>query len=147
MKVILLTKILGLGNADDIKEVADGYAINYLFPKHLAVLASQKAINDLEAIKQKKVKQSEEDLLKQQSLATRLDGLSLTLKEKTNDSNLFYAAINAQKIFDALKKSGIAVQKNNIITKPIKEPGEYDVVIKLSHGLEAKIHLLAEKLD
>ena len=49
MKVILLQKVAGLGNADDIKEVADGHARNFLFPRHLAVQASPKMVGDLEA--------------------------------------------------------------------------------------------------
>jgi len=147
MKVILLAKIAGLGQPDDIKEVADGYAVNFLFPRHLAVQASEKAVKNLTVAKSKKAKLLERDLIEQQSLASRLDGLTISIKEKANEGGLFYAAIGSQKIFDALKKLDLDVEKNNIMAKAIKEAGEYDVLIKLRHGLEAKIHLIALKSE
>lgn len=147
MKVILLAKIAGLGHPDDIREVADGYAVNYLFPRHLAVQASEKAVKSLGVAKSKKAKILERDLVEQQTLASQLDGLTISIKEKTNEAGLFYASIGPQKIFDALKKLELEVEKNNIIAKAIKEVGEYDVLVKLRHGLEAKIHLIALKLE
>jgi large subunit ribosomal protein L9 len=145
MKVILLAKVPGLGDVEDIKDVAEGYAVNFLFPRHLAVLASSKAVENLSIARAKKAKLLENDLKLQQLLASRLDGLAVTIKEKTNDAGLFYAAIGQQKIFDALQKMGFDVVKNNIIIKAIKEPGEYDIPIKLRHGLEVRIHLIAIK--
>lgn len=147
MKVILLAKIAGLGQPDDIKEVADGYAINYLFPRHLAVLASDKAVKNIGVAKAKKAKTLERDLIEQQALASQLDGLTISIKEKANEAGSFYAAIGPQKIFDALKKIDLDVEVGNIIVKPIKEVGEFNVLIKLRHGLEAKIHLIALKLE
>ncbi len=147
MKVILLAKIAGLGQPDDVKEVADGYAVNYLFPRHLAVQASEKAVKSLGVAKAKKAKTLERDLIEQQALASRLDGLTISIKEKANEAGLFYAAIGPQKIFDALKKLDLEVEKNNIMAKAIKEVGEYNVLIKLRHRLEARIHLIALKLE
>jgi len=140
MKVILLQNVPGLGKIDDIKEAAEGYARNFLFPKHLAVPATSHALSEIEAQKKKKSKDELKDLQKQQVLAEKIDGLDLSFKEKVSEKGLLYAAINNVKISEALKKMGYQVDKDQIIlTKPIKELGEYTVVAKLRHGLESKI--------
>lgn len=142
MKVILIAKVEGLGDVDDIKEVADGHAVNYLFPRHLAVLASPKAKKELEDQKRRRGKEAELDLREQQSVASRLDGIHLELKVKTNEAGLLYAAIGPQKIAEELQKIGFTVAKNQIDLKPIKEPGEYEARVKLRHRLEAKISVI-----
>jgi len=147
MKVILLARVTGLGDIDDVKEVAEGYAVNFLFPRHLAVLASAKAVNDLNAGKRRKAKDAETDLKTQQSLASRLDGLPVTFTEKTNEAGFLYAAVGAQKIADALAKMGFEVEKNKITANPIKEPGEYSATVKLRHGLEAKLIIIVNSIN
>ena len=147
MKVILLQKVAGLGDTDDIKEVADGFAVNYLFPRHLAVLASPKAVNGLKTNQQRKARQEEMDLRDQQSLASRLDGLVLNFTEKTNDAGFLYAAVGPQKVAENLAKQGFKISKDQIQVKPVKETGEYSAVVKLGHGLEAKILLIINSLN
>ncbi len=147
MKVILLVKVAGLGTVDDVVDVAEGYAVNFLFPQHLAVLASNKALDNLGRERARKAKEAEQDLKEQQSLASRLDGLSITISEKTNEAGFFYAAVGVQKISEALLGMGYQVGKNQIQVKPVKEPGDYEVKIKLPHGLEATIHLVASALE
>ena len=142
MKVILLSKIAGLGEIDAVKDVADGYAQNFLFPRHLAVQASPKAIADLEAHKNKQAKEDGRDLQEQQNLATKLDGLSLNFKEKANDKGLLYSAVTAQKVAEALVKLGNKVDKKQISVPQIKKVGDYKAKIKFRHGLEADISLV-----
>jgi len=139
MKVILLQKVPSVGNAEDIKEVSDGYAINFLFPRHLAVQASPKALSDLTAHKNKKVKEEAKDLREQQDLAAKLDGMELKFTEKANEKGLLYSALSAQKISDMLKKKGYEVDKKQIETPSIKSVGEYRAKIKFRHGLEATL--------
>ena len=147
MQVILLAKVPGLGEIDDIVNAADGYATNFLFPRHLAVSASPKALSDLKTDRARRAKASEEELRIQQSFASRLDGLPVTIIEKTNEAGFLYAAVTAQKISATLKKMGFDVSKNNIAVKSIKEPGEYEARIKLRHGLEAKLNLVVMALS
>ncbi len=143
MKVILLAKVRGLGDINDVKEVADGYARNFLFPHHLAVQASAKSVADLEAHKKRQAKLEAADLQRQQSVAERLDGVEVALKEKTNDEGVLYAAVGSQKIVDSLKKMGFEITKDQIIiTKPIKEVGEHEVTVKFRHGLEATVNIV-----
>lgn len=139
----MLAKVPGLGNIDDVVDAAEGYATNYLFPQHLAVLASSKALNDLAKQRSKKVKEAERILKEEQALASRLDGLPVSILEKTNEAGFFYAAIGPQKISEALSKLGFSIDKSQITVTPIKEPGDYEIKIKLKHKLESVIHLTA----
>lgn len=142
MKVILLQKVPGIGDIDDVKEVADGYARNFLFPRHLAVQASVGAVAQVSAHKKKMAKEAESDLQEQQSLADRLDGFVIEIKEKASDKGLLYAAVGPQRLVDELKKRGFVILKTQIVMKPIKEAGEFQATVRLRHGLEANVSII-----
>lgn len=146
MKVILLKKVPGLGDIDEIKEVAEGYARNFLFPNHLAVQVTPSLEKEKEQRIKKKASQSIQDLQAQQSLAQRLDGVEVEIAEKTNDGGVLYAAVTPQKISKALEKMGLKVLPEQVKTKPIKEVGSSPVTIKLGHGLEAEITVIIHSL-
>jgi large subunit ribosomal protein L9 len=137
MKVIILQKIKGLGDVGDMKEVSEGYARNFLFPNNLAVLVSQKKILEVKAQKQKISKDSALDLQEIQKIADRLETYHLTIREKANPAGFLYAQVTNQKISTALKKNNFLVDKKQVvISEPIKQVGDYEVKIKLPHGLE-----------
>ena len=85
MKVILLKKISQLGKAGDIKDVADGYARNFLFPRGLAELATDQTVQTLAANQKQLAKQAEHDLLLAEKNAARLNGLAIEISGRTND--------------------------------------------------------------
>jgi large subunit ribosomal protein L9 len=142
MKVVLIQNVPGLGKIDEIKEVAEGYARNFLFAKNLAVPATNKALGDIESRQARKVKEYERDLKDQQILAGKIDGWEINITEKASVAGMLFAAVGAQKISDLLKKSGFVIEKNRIIMKPVKEAGEYKAKIKMRHGLEAEITII-----
>ncbi|MFA5062115.1 MAG: 50S ribosomal protein L9 [Patescibacteria group bacterium] len=142
MKVILIQNVPGLGKINEVKDVADGYARNFLFAKNLAVPATKKIMVDLQAKSTKEAKDHEKDLREQQELAEKLDGWETELKEKVSDGGSLYAAVGPQKVSEILKKSGFSVDKNQIVMKPIKEAGEFKAKIKFRHGLEADIIII-----
>jgi len=142
MKVVLIQDVKGVGKIDDIKEVSEGYARNFLFPKHLAVLASDKTLKELNDRKRKESKRAEEDLHEQQALATKLDGIEIVFKEKASEKNLLYSAVTPVKVVDKLKTMDIIIDKKQIVMEPIKTLGEFTVKIKFPHNLEAKIKII-----
>ena len=146
MQVILVQNVAGLGKIDEIKEVSDGYARNFLFAKNLAVPASAKMLADLETRKNKKVKANEQELHNQQIMAGKLDGLEVELKEKSEKNGALYAAVGPQKLAEALAKLGFKINKDQIIMTPAKEAGEYKAKIKFKHGLEAEVSVLVTKI-
>jgi len=146
MQVILIQNVPGTGKIDDIKEVSDGYARNFLFARNLALPVTPKVLADLKARQSRKIKDREMELREYQSLADKLEGWELFLKEKVSKGDALYAAVGPQKIIESLAKAGFKINKDQILLKPIKETGEYKAKIKFPHGLEAKITIVVTKV-
>lgn len=142
MKVILLQTVAGLGKADEVKDVAEGYARNFLFARHLAVPASTTSTRERDDRLKREAKEAEHELREAQQLAQRVDGQEVELHEKASSSGVLYAAVTEQTIADALKKKGFAVASNQIVMKPLKEAGTHSIKVKFKHGLEAKITVI-----
>lgn len=146
MKVILLQDVKDLGEKFAIKEVADGYAKNFLIPKGLAKLASKKNLKWLEEQKQTMTQQAEEELKENQQLALKIDGLELVVPVKTKSDGRAFGSISSTKIANLLKEKGFDIKRSQIgLEKPIKEVGEWPVKIFLPHGLEAEIRVIIEE--
>jgi large subunit ribosomal protein L9 len=146
MKVILLKKVKGLGDVDEVKDVTEGYARNFLFPNHLAVQATSASQSELKARKDKKAKQKVHDLQEQQSLAGQMDGVEVEISEKANDKGVLYAAVTPQKIAKALNSLGFPVKPEQVIAKALKSAGSFPVTIKFGHGLEAEITVIVQSI-
>lgn len=161
MQVILIQNVPGTGKIDDIKDVSEGYARNFLFARNLAMPVTPKALVDIKIRQNRKVKDYEAELRGQQSLADKLDGYEVVIKGRVSNDGMrhdfvkskklaegeaLYAAVGPQKVAEALIQSGFKINKDQILLKPIKETGEYKAKIKFPHGLEAKITVLVTKV-
>jgi len=143
MKIILLQDIENVGKKGDIKNVADGYARNFLFPRNLAKVATEEAIVELEKEKELEAQKAEEELKKTQELVSKIDGLEFEVIEKIDESGKLYGSINEVRIAKVLKEKGFDIKKKQIkIPQPIKELGEFPVTLLFDHGLEAEIKLI-----
>jgi len=142
MKVVLLKDIENMGKEGEIKEVADGYARNFLLPKNLAELATPESMKRAEAKKAKGAEEAKMELEEAQKLAELLEGRELFIKVKEKDGKLF-GSVNEKTIAKTFKDEGLKVDPSNIkLAEPIKEVGEYVVAISLDHGLEANIRVI-----
>jgi large subunit ribosomal protein L9 len=134
MKVIFLKDVPGSGVQGEIKEVADGYAINYLIPKDLAVPATEQSINRLKSQKkaeEKKKAEIEADLAEQ---SKALNGKKITLKVKAGTKGKLYGSVTSNDIAAELKNAhGIELDKRKIeLSEPLHELGTFNVIVKLS---------------
>lgn len=146
MKIILLQDVENLGKKDEVKEVANGYARNFLLPRKLAMIATESALKQLELKKEIEAKKAEEELIKIQEIAKNLDGLEIEIPVKIDENKQFYGSITALKLSKILKEKGFDIIKSQIkLEKPIKEVGEYDIIVELPHGLEAKVKVIVTK--
>jgi len=143
MKVILLKDIKSLGKKGEIKEVADGYARNFLLPHSLAVEASAGNVKNLMQEMQAKLHREELEEAKARETAGRLNELLITLRAKTGDGGRLFGSITDREIADEiLKASGITVDKKQIEMKEhIKALGDYSVPIRLYHGVTATVRV------
>lgn len=143
MKVILLKDVEKLGKKGDIKEVADGYARNFLIPEKLAVLANKSDIAKLEAQKEIEDRQAEEELVRYQETATQMDGLELEIPVKIDEDGKLFGAVNTNQIIEKLQEKGFEIKKGQVkLEEPIKETGEHEVIVELPHNLEAKVKII-----
>ena len=142
MKVILLQDVEKLGREGEVKEVADGYARNFLLPQNFAKIATDQAVQDAEAKRAKKIKTDQAELEEAQKLAEQLDGRELFIKVKEKEGRLF-GSVNEKTIAKTFADEGIHLNPSGIkIDEPVKEVGEYEVQIDLEHGLEANIKVI-----
>ncbi|MFZ5752990.1 MAG: 50S ribosomal protein L9 [Bacillota bacterium] len=143
MKVILLQDVKGTGKKGETLNVAEGFARNFLIPRGLAVLATEKSLKELERQKALEAKKKAEELKNAQELAQKLSKVSLTLAVKTGAGGRLFGSINTKDIGDALeKKYGLVVDKRKIELKgAIKSLGTYPVTIKLHPEVTAAIEV------
>lgn len=141
MKVILLKDVQGLGKAGDLKEVANGYARNYLLPQKIAAGATPSLIsNRTQRIATEKRKQEKLDEANRQ-LAERLGQVTLTFKAKVGAQGRLYGSITSQDIASALRDSEkLTVDRRSIeLSEPIRALGTFGVPVKIAAQLEPKL--------
>jgi large subunit ribosomal protein L9 len=146
MKVILRENVKGTGEAGDILEVKPGYARNYLIPKGLAYISSNKNIKIFDLEKQQKLKRVEKLLAEAELQKVELEKVSLTTTVKVSEDGKLFGSVNAQSISDLLKEKGYDINHRKIILEePIKELGVYEVGINLAHGVDAHVKVWVVK--
>jgi len=132
MKVILLQDISGLGKKYEVKNVSDGYARNFLFPRNLAKIATPKAIK---AVESEKKRAEEEEKIQENILQKNLESLKdlkVVWDGKNNEKGHLFAGIHSQDISKILKEqSHLDIPAELIqLEKPIKETGQYKIKVK-----------------
>lgn len=147
MRVLLLKDVRGLGHAGDIKEVAGGYAANYLFPGKLAQPVSEGAVKQAQDVKLAAQKKIERKIDEAKVLAAKLEGQTVVFKAKTGDGDRLYGSITAADIADALSRStGLTIDRKVVeLEHPIKTLGEHRIVLKLGRGNNATITAVVER--
>lgn len=142
MKCILLADVKGLGKKDDVVEVNDGYARNFLLKKKLACEATADNMNKNKLKKGSEAEHARRELEEARKNGKLLDGKTVTLSVKTGEGGRLYGAVTAMDVADAIKKAGFEVDKKNIVIKnPIKTLGTYEVVAKLHTQVSVKVNV------
>ncbi|MDO8524031.1 MAG: 50S ribosomal protein L9 [bacterium] len=143
MKVVLLQDVRKIGRIYEIKEVADGYAINFLIPKNLVKKATKEAVEWALEHQKKNEEKAKADLGKTAKLLSQIDGLEVEISAKAGDKDQLFEKISSVKIAGRLQEMGFDIKKNQIILEQdIKEIGEYDAKIVLNHGLECEVKII-----
>jgi len=143
MEVVLLQDIARLGRAGDVCKVAPGFARNHLIPKGLAVLATHGALSQLEQRRKAEARREKELETEAQELASKLEGVSLTISAKTGEKERLYGSVTTGDIARALKEeTGAEVDRRKIeLEEPIRQLGIYTVPIRLLSNLAPSIRV------
>jgi large subunit ribosomal protein L9 len=140
MQVILKEDVVNLGYKDDIVTVKDGYGRNFLIPQGKAIIASESAKKVLAENQRQRAHKLAKIKEEQQSLATKLENVSLTIGAKTSSHGTIFGSVSNIQIADALSKKGIEIDRKIIYLKdPVKEVGNYKALIKLHKDISVEI--------
>ena len=147
MKVILLTDVKGQGKKNDIINVSDGYAANFLLPRKLAKIADAQALNDVrnqEAAKQHRIEVERENA---KETAKKLESILVKIPAASGGDGRVYGAITAKDISAALEAQfSVVIDRRKILLDcPIKAYGQYQIDAKLCGEITGKINLLVQE--
>jgi large subunit ribosomal protein L9 len=144
MKVILTQDVKSLGRKNQLVEVSDGYARNFLFKKNLAVEANAKNLNIMKDRKQSESSKKDRELVEANLLQSRLEGKQVKIEVRAGESGKLFGSITAKDIADAIAEQYKAdIDKRKIqLDEPIKNTGDADVVIKIHPEVSINIRLV-----
>ncbi len=139
MKVILNEEVENLGLAGDVVKVADGFARNYLLPRGMAVVATDRSVRHLEH--QKKIVADRQSKIVG-SLAERkkaIEALSLTITVQAGEEGKLFGSVTTSELASALLKEGVSVERKRILLgEPIRQVGEHEVEVRLHSEVVAR---------
>lgn len=141
MEVILLKDVVRLGRAGEVRDVAPGYARNYLIPQGLATRVTIGTLKQMQQQRQAEARREEELEVEAREFAAELEGVTLTLSAKTGEKDRLYGSITSGDIAVALEREiGKSVDRRKIgLEEPIRELGTYSVPFKLLSDLAPTI--------
>lgn len=142
MRVILKQDISTLGRAGEVKEVRDGYARNYLFPRGLVMSANPRSVKEkayLENVQARKIAKRKKSA---EEMAAQLNGKEVTVSAKVGEDNKIFGSITNIQIAKELEAMGFPVERRSIhLDENIKALGNYKVHMKLHDGVNATLQL------
>jgi len=147
LKVVFRSDVRGVAQAGDVKTVAPGYARNYLFPRQLAFPATPAALRQWETERQGVLAHAEKLRKDVQSLAQKIEAVTVTIAAKVSPEGQLYGSINRQQLLDGLSAQGVTVDKGALLLDaPIRNIGPTSVILHLGSGISAtlKIEVVAE---
>ncbi|GLC90089.1 50S ribosomal protein L9 [Lysinibacillus piscis] len=148
MKVVFLKDVKGKGKKGEIKNVADGYAQNFLIKNGYAAEANAQAMSQLEGQKKLEAKNAAAELAEAQALKEKVEALTVTLKAKSGDGGRLFGSVSTKQIAESLQKvHGIKLDKRKMtLPDGIRALGFTNVPVKLHHDVTAtlKVHVTEE---
>jgi large subunit ribosomal protein L9 len=145
VKVILIADVDNLGKAGEMKDVADGYARNFLVARKLAVPAAGGAYrawqHDIASREEKRQREREDAEI----AATRIASTTLMMSVKVGEGGKLYGSITSKDIADALGRRGIVVDRHKVdLPDPLKSLGTYKVAVKVFAGMTPEVTIVVE---
>jgi large subunit ribosomal protein L9 len=134
MKVILMSDVPALGHRGETREVANGYARNFLLPRKLAVPATPANLKNVEHLKRQRAREEHRALEEAKAVAASIGALTLAVTARASEDGRLYGSVSAQDVVEFLERHRISLEKRRVLLdEPIKAVGEYSVPVRL-HG-------------
>ena len=146
MKVVLLQDVKDIGKKDQVVNVSDGYARNFLLPRKLAKEATAAAMSDVKAKESARAHHKREEIKAANELKAMLNGKEVTIKAKAGKEGKLFGAVTSKDVAAAIKaQHKIEIDKKKIVMKDIKTFSRVDVEIKIYPEIQAKITVIVEE--
>lgn len=147
--MLFIQDVPNQARAGEVKRVAAGYARNYLIPKGLAAIATTEVLKRAEKIKTAGDEQRTRETQEMEVLAQILDNTQITVSARVTPTGRYYGAISGARIAEELSSTmGREIDRRLVdVIEPIREPGEYEVVLRLSSDIQATVHITAEVVE
>lgn len=141
MKVLLLADVKGQGKKDQIVEVSDGYARNFLFPKKLAVVADNKVLSEAKSKEESKQFRLKEEKAAAKALADKLATLTVKITASSGSDGRLYGSVTSKDIAEALlKQHKVEIDKRKLVlSENIKSYGTYEIEVKVYPEISTKM--------
>jgi len=146
MKVILKQDVKGLGKKDDLVNVSDGYARNFLFPRGLAVEANESNLNIVKTRKEAEKSKKDRELAQSRKLAEELRNVEVVIRAKTGENGKLFGSITSKDISDKLKEDfRLDIDRKKIVMPDaIKSTGAYELDVKLYPEVRGRLKVRIE---
>ena len=147
MKVVLKQDVKNIGKKDEMHEVSDGYARNYLMPRGLAVEADSAAMNEVKAKAESRQHKADLERASAEAMAESLNGMTVVVNAKAGQGGRLFGAVTVKDIATALSAKNINIDKRKLTIdeKEIKSFGSYNVEAKIAAGITAKFTCKVEE--
>ncbi|NLM62710.1 MAG: 50S ribosomal protein L9 [Mollicutes bacterium] len=143
MKVIFIKDLNGQGKKGEVKEVKDGYAMNFLIKRGYAIQATSESLKRLEEEKKKKAQFELQEIMRAKELKEKLEKIKLTFPVKTGDNMKVFGSISPKQIANELKKYGFEIDKKKIhLQESLSTLGSHTVIIELHKQVKAEIEVI-----
>jgi large subunit ribosomal protein L9 len=146
MKVILKNDVKNLGKVGDLVSVAEGYARNFLFPRQLAIQATEKRQKEMAHLTKMAEAKKKKAHAQKKEQVSKLSGITLSFKRAAGDTDKLFGTVTNSEIAQALNQQSFEVDRRDVhIEEPIKLLGQHKAVVKLGEGLSAEIKISVER--
>jgi large subunit ribosomal protein L9 len=139
MKIILKKAVANLGEVDEIVEVKNGYAINYLVPQGYAIVATPSNLKQHEETLRQRAHKEAKKVADAEALAAKIAAQTVKVAVKVSEAGKIYGSVTAAQLADALVAAGIEVDKKDITVPDVKELGAYEAVVKVYKAVKATL--------
>lgn len=142
MKIILRADLSAVGKRGDICEVADGYARNYLFPRGLALKATDGAVQQAQAMRRKRDLKDAADRSAAETIASKLVSSTVKITARAGtEGRLFGSVTHADVVAAIAAQTGVELDKRHVLGEPIKSLGEHSVTVKLHSDVQFPVRI------
>ena len=145
MRVVLKKDVPGLGRSGDVKDVAEGYAQNFLLPRGLALEASTGELKRVAEVRASAKAKKDRQHAEAEELATKLGAVSLVFKLKVGPQGKAFGSVTDRDVADALRREGVDVPREKIhLLEPLRSVGVHQVEVRLLADVRAKVTVAVE---